>query len=222
MVDKLAALLTGLAAEPSPPTTVSDPVEAADTHIADSLSGLKIPALSAASRIADIGAGAGFPGLTLAASMPHAEVDLVESTARKCEVIDRLAAAAGLQNATAVAARAEELAAGEGAGAYGVVTARALASLAVLTEYAAPLLKPGGALIAWKGARDAQEERDGAAAASLLGLEPQPPLPVRPFKGSRERHLHVYVKTGPTPDRFPRRAGMATKRPLAAGGSSLN
>lgn len=59
------------------------------------------------------------------------------------------------------------------------------------------------------------EEVAGATAAEILGLEPEPPVPVRPFKGSRERNLYVYTKIGPTPDRFPRRAGMATKRPLA-------
>ena len=47
-------------------------------------------------------------------------------------------------------------------------------------------------------------------------MEPQDPIPVRPFKGSRERTLYVYTKTTPTPPRFPRRPGMATKRPLAA------
>jgi 16S rRNA (guanine527-N7)-methyltransferase len=84
----------------------------------------------------------------------------------------------------------------------------------VLAEYAAPLLELGGSLVAWKGARDVDEEAAGAAAAEILGLEPRPPVPVRPFKGSRERNLYVYTKTAPTPERFPRRPGMATKRPL--------
>jgi 16S rRNA (guanine527-N7)-methyltransferase len=142
-------------------------------------------------------------------------VDLVESTARKCEVIDRLASAAQIPNAKAVPHRAEEWATAEGAESYDVVTARALSSLAVLAEYAAPLLALGGSLVAWKGARDPEEEKAGAAAAAIVGLEPQSPVPVRPFKGSRERTLYVYTKTTPTPSRFPRRAGMATKRPLA-------
>jgi 16S rRNA (guanine527-N7)-methyltransferase len=212
---RLAALLTALASEPSPPTTVTDPQEAADVHIADSLSGLEAPALAEASRIADIGAGAGFPGLVLAVALPDTQVDLIESTARKCEVIDRLAAAAELSNAVSVPTRAEEWAAANGAEAYEAVTARALSSLAVLAEYAAPLLRVGGSLLAWKGARDPAEEQAGGEAAAILGLEPHPPIPVRPFKGSRERNIYVYTKTEPTPDRFPRRPGMATKRPLA-------
>jgi 16S rRNA (guanine527-N7)-methyltransferase len=207
-------LLGALASEPAPPTTVKEPDEAVDVHVADSLSGLTVDPLAQAARIADIGAGAGFPGLVLAVALPSASVDLIESTARKCEVIERLATAAGIENARPVAARAEEWAAGDGRGAYDVVTARALAGLPVLAEYAAPLLREGGVLVAWKGARDPVEERDGASAAAILGLELDPPVAVRPFKASRDRHLYVFRKTAPTPARFPRRAGMATKRPL--------
>jgi len=213
-VARLTLLLTALAAEPAPPTSVTDPQEAVDIHVADALSGLEAPLLPSATKIADIGAGAGFPGLVLAAVLPDAQVDLIESTARKCEVISRLADAAGIGNATAVPVRAEEWAASDGAERYEIVTARALSSLAVLAEYASPLLKAGGSLVAWKGARDSQEEHAGAQAAQILGLTPRPPVPVRPFKGSRERNLYIYTKTGPTPGRFPRRPGMATKRPL--------
>jgi 16S rRNA (guanine527-N7)-methyltransferase len=215
VVAQLASLLTALAAEPAPPTSVTDPVEATDVHIADGLSGLEAPQLRAATKIADLGAGAGFPGLVLAAGLPNAKVDLIESTARKCEVIARLATAAEIDNATAIPVRAEEWASSDGANRYEAVTARALSSLAVLVEYAAPLLELDGTLIAWKGARDVEEEQAGGEAARLLGLAPLPPIPVRPYKGSRERNLYVYVKTAPTPDRFPRRPGMATKRPLA-------
>jgi 16S rRNA (guanine527-N7)-methyltransferase len=211
----LTALLEALAAEPAPPTTVSEPEAALKQHLADSLSGLQIEALKTASRIGDLGAGAGFPGLALAVALPHAQVDLIEATRRKCEGIARLANAASLTNARAIPARVEEWALDEGGEAYDAVTARALASLPVLAEYAAPLLELDGALIAWKGARDPDEELAGARAAEIVGLEARDPFPVRPFKGSRERHLYVYIKAGPTPDRFPRRPGMATKRPLS-------
>jgi 16S rRNA (guanine527-N7)-methyltransferase len=207
-------LLVALDAEPSPPTSVTDPTQAVDVHIADGLSGLEVPALRQAARVADIGAGAGFPGLALAAVLPDTHVDLIESTARKCEVIARLATSAQIPNTTAIPARAEEWASAEGAQAYDAITARALSSLPVLAEYAAPLLTLGGSLVAWKGARDPEEEKAGTAAAEILGLEPQRPIPVRPFKGSRERNLYVYTKATPTPARFPRRPGMATKRPL--------
>lgn len=191
-----------------------------DVHVADSLSGLEIPSLVSARRIADLGAGAGFPGLALAVALPRARVDLVESAGRKAAVIVRLARAAHVENAHAVVARAEEWAAappalGGGRESYDVVTARALASLAVLAEYAAPLLRLDGVLVAWKGARDPNEERAGAEAAERLGLELDEVRAVVPFAGAEHRHLHVLRKIAPTPPAFPRRPGMARKRPLA-------
>jgi 16S rRNA (guanine527-N7)-methyltransferase len=129
-------------------------------------------------------------------------------------VIDRLAAAAGLANARSVHRRAEEWAADSGAEAYDAVTVRAVAALAVLAEYAAPLLRPGGVLVAWKGVRDPAEEAAGVAASEQLGLRRERVLRVEPFAGARDRHLHVYIKVGATPARFPRRVGVARKRPL--------
>ena len=112
--------------------------------MADSLSGLEVEELGGAGAIADVGSGAGFPGLVLAIALPAARVDLIESARRKCEVIERLASAAGVANARVLPVRAEEVAAGEGRGAYDAVTVRAVDSLAVLVEYAAPLLRDGG------------------------------------------------------------------------------
>jgi 16S rRNA (guanine527-N7)-methyltransferase len=213
--EPLRALLVALAGEADPPTTLRSPKEALDGHIADSLSGLEVPELAGAGRIADIGAGAGFPGLALAAALPDARVDLIESSARKAAVIERLAAAAGLTRATALHVRAEDWAGAAGAAAYDAVTARALAPLAVLAEYAAPLLRQGGALVAWKGSRNPAEEAAGSVAGARLGLRPEKVLQVRPFEGARDRYLHVYLKVRPTPPGFPRRAGVARKRPLA-------
>jgi 16S rRNA (guanine527-N7)-methyltransferase len=213
-VDQMQRLLAALAAEPDPHTTVVEPRTALDVHVADSLAGLEVPELRSAARIADVGAGAGFPGLVLAAALPAVRVDLIEAARRKTEVIERLAVAAAVISARAVTARAEEWASGEGAAAYGAVTARAVGSLALLVEYAAPLLAPGGVFVAWKGLRDGKEEADGAAAAAEVGLESARIVPVTPYRGSRNRHLHVYLKVRDTPGRFPRRPGAAAKRPL--------
>jgi 16S rRNA (guanine527-N7)-methyltransferase len=150
----------------------------------------------------------------LAVALPEARVDLLEATARKCTVIERLADAAGVQNARALPLRAEEWAAADGAGAYDAVTARAVAPLAVLAEYAAPLLRVSGVSVAWKGSRDADEERAGERACGALGLDPRGVHAVKPFKGAHARHLHVYEKVAPTPPGYPRRPGMARKRPL--------
>ena len=203
--EPLVALLDALAAEPDPPTTVADPV---DEHLADSLSAL--PYLGSPARIADLGSGAGFPGLVLAVALPSASVTLVESQRRHASVAERLGRAAGLRNVSVLPCRAEEV-----RDEFDLVTARAVASLAVLVEYAAPLLRPGGQFVAWKGARDAAEELGGETAGRVVGLSLDRVVAVEPFPGAHSRHLHLYVKTAPTPDRFPRRPGMALKRPLA-------
>jgi 16S rRNA (guanine527-N7)-methyltransferase len=213
-------VLEALDAEPDPHTTVSEPQAALEVHVADSLSGLQVDGLRAARRIADIGAGAGFPGLVLAVALPQAQVDMVESAGRKTAVMDRLIQAGDLSNARSITTRAEELGAippalGGGRDAYDAVTARAVGPLAVLVEYAAPLLREGGVLVAWKGARDADEEAAGIAAARKLGMALEEVLSVRPFESSENRHLHVFRKISPTPPGFPRRPGMARKRPLA-------
>jgi 16S rRNA (guanine527-N7)-methyltransferase len=187
-----------------------------DIHVADSLSGLEVPEVRAASWIADIGSGAGFPGLVLAVALPRARVDMIESTSRKCAVIDRLTHAAGLDNelVRALPMRAEERAAWGGRESYDVVTARAVGPLAVLVEYAAPLLAPGGVFVAWKGALDPAEVAAGSKAAVEVGLESEAVVEVEPWPGIRDRNLVVYRKVSETPERFPRRAGMAAKRPL--------
>jgi 16S rRNA (guanine527-N7)-methyltransferase len=162
-------------------------------------------------RIADLGAGAGWPGLALAAALPGARVSLVESASRHCRYLARAITAGGLANAQVVHARAEEWPAGIGA--HDLVVARALAALPVVCEYAAPLLAPGGALVAWKGAVGADEAAAGAAAAQVLGLGEAEVHAVAPYPGADRRTLHVFRKIAPTPRRFPRRPGMAVKRP---------
>ena len=213
-VGALERLLELLRDDPTAPTTVRDPSAAVDTHVADALVALELDHLRGARRIADLGAGAGFPGLVLAAALPDAAVALVEANGRKCLFLTRASEEMGLSNVEVVDARAETWL--EGIGSRDLVTARAVAPLAVLVEYAAPLLALDGALVAWKGRRDSEEERHAAAAATATGLEPVEVRPVRPWNGAEHLHLHVYVKVASTPNRYPRRPGMASKRPLRA------
>jgi 16S rRNA (guanine527-N7)-methyltransferase len=176
---------------------------------------LQLDPVRAARSVADIGSGAGFPALPLAIARPDASFDLLEATIRKVDLISRLAAAASIGNVRPLAVRAESLAAAGGRCAYDLVTARAVAPLAVLVEYAAPLLRDNGLLVAWKGARDEAEEAAGERAAELIGMGPAGVHQVVPYPGARNLHLNLYLKHSPTPDRFPRRPGIAAKRPLA-------
>jgi 16S rRNA (guanine527-N7)-methyltransferase len=164
--------------------------------------------------VADLGSGGGFPGLALAIALPSARVALVESVGRKCTFLAAAAGELGLANVEVVNARAEAWEAGLGA--QDLVVARALAALAVLLEYAAPLLEPGGLLVAWKGRREPPEEADGAAAAAALGMSAPDAIAVDPYPGARDRHLYLSSKVSPTPSHYPRRPGIARKRPIRA------
>lgn len=210
----LSALLDRLQSDPTAPTTVRSAGEGVDVHIADSLVALELDAVRQARRVADLGAGAGLPGLPLAVALPEARVTLVESVGRKVAFLNATIEAMGLGNADAVAERAETWQ--EGMGACDLVTARALAPLTAIVEYAAPLLAADGALVAWKGRRDPAEEADGEAAAAATGLELAGIRPVSPFKAADHRHLYLYLKVGSTPNQYPRRPGMARKRPIQA------
>jgi 16S rRNA (guanine527-N7)-methyltransferase len=213
-VGPLARILELQATDPTASTTVRHVPDAVRVHVADALVALDLPYVLAATRIADLGSGAGWPGLALAAALPASHVSLVESQIRHCRYLEKAVEIGPLANVTVVNARAEAWPAGIGM--HDLVTARALAALPVILEYAAPLLAEGGHFVAWKGAVSDEERRGGLAAAELLGLEPLPVLPVRPFPGARDHTLHPFRKIAPTPARFPRRPGMAAKRPLSA------
>jgi 16S rRNA (guanine527-N7)-methyltransferase len=215
-VHGISRWLSLVASDPHAPTTVRDLDQAVNAHVADALSGLMVPKLAAAARVADLGAGAGAPGLILAAARPAMRVTEVESVGRKCAFMERAIATMGLANADVACARVEEWTAGHGV--CDAVTARALAPLPVLVEYAAPLLADRGVLVAWKGAPELGEEADGAAAATVLGLELSDVVEVPPFPGADRRRLYVYLKVRSLPNGYPRRAGMARKRPLSASG----
>jgi 16S rRNA (guanine527-N7)-methyltransferase len=206
--------LVELLADPRAPIAASTVPRARDVHIADSLSGLEVEPLRTAGRIADLGSGAGLPGLVLAAELPEARLDLIESVSRKCEFLREAIRRMGLSNAEVVCRRSEDWARGAGREAYETVTARAVGPLSTLAELASPLLEEGGFLVAWKGVRSAEEEAAAARAADRVAMESLEIRSVRPFSESRDRHIHLLRKNGPTPNGLPRRAGMAAKRPF--------
>ena len=208
----LETVLALLAAERASVSSITDQ-RAWKVHVEDSLTGLDVPELHEARRIADLGAGAGFPGLVLAVALPDASVDLIDSISRKTAFIARAAAEAAIPNATALTTRAEDLAKGAARESYDVVTARAVGRLSTLAELASPLLHEGGLLIAWKGRRDAEEEAQMERAASELAMTPESILDVGHRAGSEHRHLHVLRKSAPTPANLPRKPGLAKKRP---------
>jgi 16S rRNA (guanine527-N7)-methyltransferase len=154
--------------------------------------------------------------LVLAACRPDARFDLIESLGRKCEFLREAVGRMDLRNATVVCERSEDWASTGGREVYDAVTARAVGSLATLAELASPLLCEGGVLVAWKGARSESEESELDRAAAQLAMDPVEVRSVRPYAGSRDRHIHLLRKNGPTPNGLPRRPGMAAKRPFGS------
>jgi 16S rRNA (guanine527-N7)-methyltransferase len=212
----LEVVLELLAEERASVSSVVDE-RAWQVHVVDSLTGLEVRELREARRIADVGAGAGFPGLVLAAALPGPRVDLIDSVGRKTAFIERAAGAAGIRNAVPITIRAEDLGRddppGGGREAYDVVTARAVGRLSTLAELASPLLRQGGVLVAWKGRRDEDEEQQMQRASESLAMTPESILDVGGRAGSEHRHLHVIRKSGETPPDLPRNPGIAKKRP---------
>lgn len=217
-VERLEPLLRLLASSPVSLSSVTDPAAARSVHVADSLSGLVLPEIRAAENVLDLGTGAGFPGLPLAVSLPEARFTLIDSVGRKVEFLRESIEALELQNAVAIKTRSEDLARESGREAFELVTARAVAPLDALAELASPLLSRGGSLVAWKGEREPDGEAALARISDRVAMALERVVAVRPYPSSRERHLYVVRKTGPTPANLPRRAGMARKRPLAASG----
>jgi 16S rRNA (guanine527-N7)-methyltransferase len=208
--------LVELLMEGAAPVSPRSAERARQVHVADSVSGLDFDQLTDAHRIADLGSGAGLPGLVLAAALPEARVDLIESVSRKCAFLRRAVDRLGIANAEVVCARAESWAADQGREAYDAVTARAIGRLPTVAELASPLLRDGGYLLSWRGRRDPDAEAKLARASARLAIDPVEVRAVTPYPGSRDRHIHLVRKNGPTPDDLPRRPGMAAKRPFGS------
>jgi 16S rRNA (guanine527-N7)-methyltransferase len=171
--------------------------EARRVHLDESLAALETVARFDGS-IADVGSGGGAPGIPLAQALPGREVTLLEATQRKCEFLERWTAE--LPNLRVVCGRAEE----QPLDGFGIAVAKALAPPPVAAEWCLPLVAPGGAAVLYVGPT-AQADRVARVAELLAAeLEPDPPP-----------GLLVLRKLAPTPAGFPRRAGVARKRPLA-------
>lgn len=195
--ERLERWLAALVATPGL-TGVAEPGEARRLHLDGSLAAA--PLLDRGP-VVDVGSGGGSPGLPLAAARPDLRFDLLESSRKKCAFLRRWADE--FENAEVVCARAEDHARGAGRDAYGTALARALAAPAVAAEWCLPLVAEGGRAVIFVG-----PSADEAAVGKVAAL----------FEAELERGppgLLVLRKRGPTPERFPRRPGMARKRPLA-------
>jgi len=177
-------------------TSLRDPAEARRALLDDALAGLELVARETGPLV-DVGSGGGTPGIPLAASLPELAVTLLEAERRKCAFLERWTV--DLPNLAVVWGRAEA----QPPETFGVAVAKALAEPPVAAEWCLPLLREGGAAILWVGP-SADSSRIARAADRLAAtVEPAPP------------GFAILRKVGPTPGGFPRRPGIARKRPLA-------
>ena len=170
--------------------------------------------LPTGSRVLDIGSGAGLPGIPLAIARPDLRITLLEATSKKCTFLRETIEALGLPHADVAEGRAEELAHDPVLrGSFDLVIARAVAALPVLVEYAVPFLRVGGHLAASKGIGARREVHEAAHALEELGavVREAVALPVQDVAST----LVLVEKVRPTPERYPRRTGIPSKRPLS-------
>lgn len=197
-------------------TAVTDEAEMMDRHYVDSLSALRVPGLiPRAGRLIDVGTGAGFPGLPLALACPELQVTLMDAQQKRLNFLQAVIDDLGVRNVTLVHARAEDGAQfPQHREKYDVAVARAVASLAVLSEYLLPYVKVGGKALCWKGPALMEEIPQGRKAAFLLGGKVGEPIAVA-FPGRDWQHLLLPIaKTAKTARQYPRKAGTPGKSPL--------
>lgn len=199
-------------------TAVREPHGVETVHFLDALSLLDLPEVVGADRLVDVGSGGGLPAVVLAIALPEVAVTALDSARKKCAFVEAARDALGLANLEVVCARAEEAGRSLLREAFDVAVARAVAALPVLSELAMPLVRPGGAFVAAKGALSNQERMEGEAALGILGSDRNRLVRARSFDGAENRWLFVATKVRATPETYPRRPGVPEKRPLGSAG----
>ena len=195
-------------------TAITDDEGIAVKHFLDCLLVCKYADFKSGDKIIDVGTGAGFPGLVIAAANPDVQVTLLDSTGKKLKAVADMAQAMGVNNAQVVHMRAEE--AGikvQLRNRFDFSFSRAVANLRDLSEYCLPLTKVGGTFVALKGAK-AQEEIDEAKEAiKILGGEIADVKQIF-LSDMGERNIVVIKKVSPTPPKYPRASAKIAKEPL--------
>ena len=196
-------------------TAIVDYEEVQLKHFLDSLTiALAVDSVPSSLRLLDVGAGAGMPGVPLKLLIPDIRLTLLDSVGKKTGFLEHLVARLGLYGVEVVTARAEDLAHDEGyREGFDVVLSRGVARLATLVELALPFCRVGGAFIAQKSGEVEGEIAEAQPAIRILGGRLRGVRTVA-VEGLEDRVLVVVDKLAPTPERYPRRAGVPQKRPL--------
>ena len=196
-------------------TAIRKPEEIRAKYFLDSLTCLQGFKETWPARLIDIGTGAGFPGIPLKIAFPHLRLTLVESVGKKADFCRHIMELLQLDKVEVIQSRAEDL--GQMADhreMYDMAVARAVAALPVLAEYLLPLVKVGGRVVAQKGESAPAEVHAAEHALRVLGGHVRQITPVELPGVADDRYLVIIDKVAATPPAYPRRAGLASKRPL--------
>jgi 16S rRNA (guanine527-N7)-methyltransferase len=197
-------------------TSIRDPGTVERVHFLDCLALLDLETVRTSRRVVDIGSGAGFPALVIALALPSTTITAVESQRKKCGFIEGAARAMSLDNVEIRCQRVEEYGRTARRETHDLAVSRALARLAVVAEYSFPLLELGGTMIAMKGLISDEERIQAEQALGILGGSGLQPMRLEPFAGAENRWLYLAQKQRATPASYPRRPGVAVRRPLGA------
>jgi 16S rRNA (guanine527-N7)-methyltransferase len=196
-------------------TAIHEPEKVRVKHFLDSFSPMLVMKNTPVNSLIDIGTGAGFPGIPLKILMPDMEVVLVDSVNKKTEFCQHIIDYLNLSGITAVHHRVEDLARQDNyREQFDWAVARAVAQLPTLSEYLLPFVKIGGRMLAMKGDRGPIETQEAEPAITLLGGELQQVKRLTLPGVSEDRFLITVEKKASTPEKYPRRAGVPSKRPL--------
>lgn len=201
-------------------TSITEDSEIAVKHFADSLTCLRVVDLCNVMSIVDVGTGAGFPGLVLKIMNPAARLLLIDSIGKKVDFVREVSVSLGLPDVESVQARAEELGRHPRyRERFDLAVARGVSGLSPLAEYCLPFVRLGGAFVAMKGPKAAQEMQSGARAVAILGGGELSTCRLELPSGVGTRVLVSATKQRSTPRQYPRRPGVPERRPLGEAGA---
>ncbi len=195
-------------------TAITDDEGIMKKHFIDSIKVFNFPELHNAKSVVDIGTGAGFPGVPMKIVRPDMEIVLLDSLMKRVNFLNEVIAKLGLEGIKAVHGRAEDFAKVEYRDHFDAAVSRAVANMTLLTELCLPFVKVGGYFVAMKGPGAEAEIEEARQAIGMLGGKLDQVIEVEIEESDLKHNLVVVRKVKPTPKQFPRKPGVAAKKPL--------